>query len=120
MLAVVYDLTLVDRLNEKLALLGYAAKGEFGIPKRRFFMKGGAERTHHLHVFLDGSPDITRHLALPAYLRSRFDEVERYGALKLELAALYPHSIESYIAGKDGLVKELEVKALEFWRNPAP
>lgn len=115
MMAAVNSLDEVDLVNEQLAGLGYEAKGEFGIGGRRFFMKGGDERTHHLHVFLKGSSELTRHLALRDYLRANPAEAKRYGDLKLQLAALHPNSIDDYIAGKSSLVKELEAKALSTY-----
>jgi GrpB-like predicted nucleotidyltransferase (UPF0157 family) len=79
---VVKDIGLVDRLNEKMRELDYEPMGEFGIPGRRYFHKGKEKRTHHIHIFQDGSPDIKRHLAFRDYLQSYPDVGARYGALK--------------------------------------
>ncbi|MHB1953744.1 MAG: GrpB family protein, partial [Sulfobacillus sp.] len=35
----------------ELTQLGYEDAGEWGIPGRRLFRKGGEERSHHLHVY---------------------------------------------------------------------
>ena len=45
----VKDLAKVDDRNAAMAVLGYQAMGEFGIPDRRFFLKNSAagKRTHH-------------------------------------------------------------------------
>ncbi len=51
----------VDKHNKVLEELGYEAKGEYGIKGRRFFQKGKNERTHHLHIFESGNPEIERH-----------------------------------------------------------
>jgi len=50
----VKNIEAVDRYNNKMEELGYEAMGEHGIPKRRFFRKGGNKRTRHIHVFQAG------------------------------------------------------------------
>lgn len=62
LLAVVEDIALIDLYNQALAFLGYEAKGENGIKGRRYFQKGGDERTHHLHIYQIDNPEIERHL----------------------------------------------------------
>lgn len=51
LMPVVTSLEAVDRLDPELEALGYQCMGEFGIPGRRYFRKGGDHRTHQLHVF---------------------------------------------------------------------
>ena len=64
LMPVVRDLAAVDALTPAFAALGYEALGELGIPGRRYFRKGGDERTHQLHVFQVGDhANIVRHLA---------------------------------------------------------
>ena len=41
---VVKDISLVDAHNSEFEALGYECRGEFGIPGRRFFAKGGDNR----------------------------------------------------------------------------
>ena len=80
---VVRDIGAVDECNEGFIALGYTPMGEFGIPGRRYFHKGGDERTHHVHVFAEENKEaIERHLAVPAYLRAHADEARAYGELK--------------------------------------
>jgi len=50
MIPVVRDITKVDEANEAMKALGYDPQGEYGIPFRRYFQKGGNNRTHHAHV----------------------------------------------------------------------
>jgi GrpB-like predicted nucleotidyltransferase (UPF0157 family) len=121
-MAVVSRIESVDKRNGRMLELGYVARGENGIPGRRFFTKEQKEdrwliRTHHVHVFEQGSPHIVRHLAFRDYLRHHPDEARRYGELKLELARLFPTDIERYIEGKSRLVAELESRALQWWRK---
>ena len=51
-----------------MSKLGYIAKGEFGIEGRRFFLKGVYDRTHHMHIFESGSPEVDRHLNFRDYM----------------------------------------------------
>ena len=98
-------------------LLYTSCKGEYGILGRRFFMKGGDLRTHHVHIFAEESrKEIERHLAVRDYLRTHKKDAEVYAALKTELAEKFTYDNEGYCDGKDSFVKDLERKALE-WRK---
>ncbi|MBT2701308.1 GrpB family protein [Bacillus sp. ISL-40] len=35
--------------------IGYDPRGEQGIEGRRYFSKGGSNRTHHVHVYQNGT-----------------------------------------------------------------
>ncbi|GGD96431.1 GrpB family protein [Paenibacillus nasutitermitis] len=110
---VVKDIEKTDSFNERMEQLGYECMGELGMKGRRYFRKGGDNRTHQVHVFQgDNKEDITRHLAVRDYLRTHPDEANRYGDLKENLAKQFPRDIEAYMNGKDAFVKELERKAL--------
>lgn len=115
MMPVVRDITAIDSYNEKMIEIGYEPKGENGIPGRRYFQKGGDQRTHHVHVFETGSEAITRHLAFRDYLRNHPEDRHRYGELKEKLAQQFPYDIVSYIKGKEHLVREIELKALKWY-----
>lgn len=116
---VVLDIDAVDQANAALAALGYEAMGEFGLPGRRYFRKGHEQRSHQLHVYAAGHPDIARHLAFRDYLRQVPVERDRYGALKQRLADEVAGDIERYMAGKDAYIKATERAALDWWR-PVP
>ena len=74
---VVRDISLVDAHNKEFEALGYECRGEFGIPGRRFYAKGGDNRTHHIHIFeLSNQTDIQRHLAVRDYLAAHPDKAE--------------------------------------------
>ena len=113
MLPVVRDIAALDALNEKFAAAGYEAMGEFGIPGRRYFRKGGAVRTHQAHAFqYDNVYAITRHLAFRDYMRAHAEARAAYGELKAALASRFPDDIGAYCDGKDEFVKEYERRAL--------
>jgi GrpB-like predicted nucleotidyltransferase (UPF0157 family) len=100
----------VDQHTAAMNALGYEAMGEFGIAGRRYFRKddGTRVRTHHVHVFTAGSAEAVRHLAFRDFLIAHPDWAERYSALKRELAEAHRDSIERYMDGKDGLIKEID------------
>lgn len=112
-LPIVDNIFEIDKYNSDFEALGYECMGEFGIPGRRYFRKGGDNRTHQIHIFEEGNKkDIQRHLALRDYLRSHPEDALAYGALKEKLASRFPDDIEAYCDGKDEFVKELERKAM--------
>jgi len=114
---VVKDIEKVDSFNDRMEDIGYECMGELGMKGRRYFRKGGDNRTHQVHVFQwDNKEDIDRHLAVRNYLRTHPDYANRYGDLKESLATQFPKNIEAYMDGKDAFVKELEKYALQ-WSN---
>jgi len=116
MLAVVTDIELVDQSNAKLERLHYHAKGEFGIPGRRYFYRNNTEgiRTHQIHTFQADSPGVIRHLAFRDFLRAHPDLALAYSLLKQRLAAAHPDDIEAYMDGKDAFIKVTEAMALAW------
>lgn len=111
---VVKNIQHVNGFNDSVIALGYEPKGENGIRGRRYFQKGGDNRTHHVHIYEDNSPEIIRHLALRDYLRAFQEEAKAYGDIKERLAKKFPYQIESYIQGKERFVSELEQRALAW------
>lgn len=122
-LGVVSDIKVVDNFTDKMTSAGYESLGELGIKGRRYFRK--CEYTQdemidlvHVHIFsLACSDEIERHLAFRDYLRTHEDEAKAYGLLKKKLSDTYPYDIESYCQEKDCFVKELEQKALQWYRE---
>ena len=114
---VVRDIELVDEYNQSMREIGYEPKGENGIVGRRYFEKGGDNRTHHVHIYEIGSPEIERHLAFRDFLMTHPARVVEYGELKGHLAQQFPYDIESYINGKERLVSEIDRKALQWYRE---
>jgi GrpB-like predicted nucleotidyltransferase (UPF0157 family) len=117
LLVVVHDIEKMDAFNEEMSRLGYLPKGENGIPGRRYFIKGDEiHRTHHIHIFQTGHPDTERHLNFRDYLIAHPEDAQAYGRLKQDLARRFPTDIDSYVAGKDEFIKEIDQKA-QAWRS---
>ncbi|SFA71459.1 MULTISPECIES: GrpB family protein [unclassified Bacillus (in: firmicutes)] len=117
MMPVVKDISRVDLYDKEMIELGYNPKGEFGIEGRRYFNKGGDARSHHVHVFEVGSPNIVRHIAFRDYLREHPENAKQYGDLKSSLAAAFPNDMESYINGKNDFVKKTERDAVKWYES---
>lgn len=110
-LAEVKDIEAVDQYNHEMEELGYEVMGEYGIPKRRFFRKGGNKRTHHIHIFQAGNEEIERHINFKEYLITHPDKRREYSKLKEKLANKYTYDVESYTNGKSDFIKEIDRKA---------
>ncbi len=116
-LPVVRDIQEVDKATKAMESLGYEAKGEYGIAFRRYFQKGGNERTHHVHVYQEGDPEIRRYLKFRDWMRSHPSDATNYANLKVELAKKFPHDILQYCNGKDPFVASIDAKdGYEGWR----
>lgn len=117
MMPVVRDITKIDVYNDAMIAIGYEPKGENGLSGRRYFQKGGNDRTHHIHIYEVGHPGIERHLAFRDYLCTHPNAKKKYGDLKEALAKQFPYDIESYINGKEKLASEIEGDALSWFKE---
>jgi GrpB-like predicted nucleotidyltransferase (UPF0157 family) len=104
----VEDINKVDSYNRQMEELGYEALGEYGIPKRRFFQEGGNNRTHHVHIFEKGSPQIKRHIDFRDYLISHPKVAGEYSRLKEKLAKKYRYDIDKYQEGKESFIRKID------------
>ena len=102
---VVKDILQVD--TNALEAFGYRDRGELGMLFRRYYTKGPSERTHHLHIWEEGNPEIDKHLFFRAYLIDNPAELKRYEDLKLNLAINYSNDRNAYTLGKDDLITEM-------------
>lgn len=120
MLGIVRELEEMDVRAHCLAVLGYEALGEFGIPGRRYFRKSAPDgtRTHQLHVFAAGSPEIQRHLDFRDYLRAFPAEAAAYAALKQALAGRCGTDMAAYSDGKAEFISAVERRAAVWRRSP--
>ncbi len=86
MLGVVIDFGVLA--PDRLATLGYEGLGAYGIEGRRYFRMSTAAglRTHHLHLYEPGSPQIDRHLVFRDFLRANPDRANAYAEHKTELS----------------------------------
>ena len=95
--------------------IGYESKGEYGIPGRQFFTRDtNGDRTHHLHVFQIGHPDIERHTVFRDFLRANPDAAREYEKLKEKLAKRFPKQSSNYTAAKSDFILSMDEVA-RYW-----
>ena len=110
----VKSLEKLDDDDHLMQSLGYEVKGEYGISGRRYYQKGGSQRSHQVHAFLASSPEAKRHIAFRDYLIRFPDIAMLYGMLKREGAAVCNNDIDVYCNYKDNFIKEHETKAVHW------
>ena len=76
----VANLEELDSLNQAMEGVGYTVRGENGILNRRYFTKGGNQRSHHIHAFATGDAQIIKHLAFRDYLIKHNDRIRDLAA----------------------------------------
>lgn len=109
-LPVVKNINLIDSLNHKFEKLGYVCMGEYGIPGRRFYWRSKTKRTHHVHIFEEGSSEIMRHIMFKEYLIAHEPFARAYSLIKCALAEVFPRDIENYVNGKASFVQFIDYK----------
>lgn len=110
LLPVVKNILQVDQSTAAMQQLGYEARGESGMLFRRYFPKGGDLRTHNVHAYEEGNPEIERYVKFRDWMIAHPEDREAYGKLKKELALKYPHDILGYCMGKDEFVASIDAK----------
>ena len=122
LLGVVPDFTPLDSRSQEMEALGYEVMGAFGIDNRRYFRKinPAGQRTHHLHIYEEGSPHIERHIAFRDYLRAHPPVARAYSSLKERLTSKDGATWGEYLDGKDPFITKTEQDALRWYRNLPP
>jgi GrpB-like predicted nucleotidyltransferase (UPF0157 family) len=110
----VRSLSALDALTPAMVELGYEPRGEFGIPGRRYYPKGGERRTHHVHAFVEGDPHVQPHLAFRDFLRAHPDQALDYANIKRQAAAEHGDDPEGYVAYKSAFVETLVTDAVHW------
>lgn len=114
-LLVVMFHAMLDVNEQALGVLGYLAKGENGIPGRRYFFKQvrGCHQ-NHLHAFEESHPEIERHLLFRGYLRCHPKDAQAYGELKQRFAAQFPFDLDCFTEVKTAFIREIDQCAAEW------
>lgn len=115
----VHTVSQLDGQAEVMEDHGYQVMGEYGLPGRRYYRKHSRDgaRSHHVHAYQVGDPEIHRHLAFRDYLLAHPQIAAEYSVLKQRLALDHPNDKEAYVDGKDPLIREIESKALAWSRT---
>ena len=96
---------------ESIEKLGYIYRGENGIPRRHFFVKGNP-RTHHIHMLEIRSWDWQGHILFRDYLIGHSEVAQQYAQLKLQLFEQFNGDRNAYQAGKKNFIEQVEQQAL--------
>ena len=114
----VKDISRVDAYNEAMAQAGFNARGEYGLPGRRYFTKDNdVLRTHNVHIYQYDHPEALRHIAFCAYLREHNGTMREYGELKRAAFEKHPNDIEAYNDAKNDWIKRVEKIAIEWHKK---
>lgn len=111
----VADIHLLDTKTEGFQRLNYEVKGENGIVGRRYFQKGGVNRTHHIHAFQSGSPALCRHIAFRDYLIAYPAIANQYAAVKKEAAINCKNDSQLYMRLKNEFISKHEDLAVKWF-----
>ena len=88
---------------EPMESLGYTYRGENGIPRRHYFVRGNP-CTHHIHMLEPQSKDWTNLVVFRDYLRDNASAAQEYQNLKRDLAARHPTNRLAYTDGKAAFI----------------
>ncbi|QIH09398.1 MULTISPECIES: GrpB family protein [unclassified Pseudomonas] len=117
----VRSLAELDACQRALQELGYAWRGELGLPGRRYCSlddPDSGQRLVQLHCYAQGSPEIERHLAFADHLRQHPGIAQQYQQEKLRCQALHPGDSHAYSDCKDAWIQRVQAQALaERQRN---
>jgi len=91
------------RCIEPIESLGYEYKGENGIPRRHYFVKGDPT-THHLHIVEIDSEEWKKNITFRDALRKNENLAKEYAELKLNLAEKFKYDRVAYTDGKTDFV----------------
>jgi GrpB-like predicted nucleotidyltransferase (UPF0157 family) len=110
------SLDLIEQRASEMISAGYDARGEYGIPGRRYFSRSG-EPAFHVHVYETGTDNVIRHLAFRDYLRAVPEAAAAYAALKRSLADAGGSLPLNYPDLKASFVRDTEQAALAWHRG---
>ncbi len=94
----------IPHVVKALTKLGYAHRGELGVPDREAFRHPASLPKHHLYASHRSSLSLKNHIGLRDYFRTHPQAAVEYGDLKASLADRFPDDIDSYIAGKTDFI----------------
>jgi len=112
MLLEVSDINELDKYHSAMTQAGYVARGENGIAGRRYFIKGGDQRSHQVHAFAVGDMQVLRHLAFRDYLRRNKDIAEEYAEIKHAAVLVSRNDAHRYSALKAKFIERHQQLAL--------
>jgi GrpB-like predicted nucleotidyltransferase (UPF0157 family) len=123
LIPVVTNLSELDRHRADIEALGYQWWGEFGLSGRRYCTRADPATTRRLiqlHCFVEGSPEIARHLAFRDYLRENPDIAAAYDQEEAHCQNLHPDNSHAYSDCKSAWIRKAEAEAVANWKPDGP
>jgi GrpB-like predicted nucleotidyltransferase (UPF0157 family) len=118
LLPVAQSIAAIEAKIPQMEAAGYRAWGEYGLPGRCYFTRDqDGYRTHNIHIYGQGDPDIERHLAFRDYLRAHPNVRDEYAAVKWAAYAQYPADIDGYSDSKHDWIRTIEAQAVVWYRQ---
>lgn len=111
----VISLTRLDDVHKDISALGYTIKGENGISGRRYFQKGGKQRSHHVHAFQSNDMHLYRHRAFKEYLSAHPKIALEYSSIKKAAVSKSSNDINVYMKLKNGFIQKQEKLAIQWF-----
>jgi len=102
----VISLDELESLNTAMEHAGYTVRGENGISNRRYFTKGGHQRSHHIHAFAIGDDQIIKHLAFRDYLIKNKEVAAQYASMKKTAMLLCENDAHRYSTFKEDFIQQ--------------
>ena len=116
LLPVFADMAQLDAARPLLEALGYEWLGEFGLPGRRYVRLDDPVTKRRLvqaHCYVQGSRDVTRHLAFRDALRADPALRRAYASEKERCAGRHPNDYHAYGDCKADWIARTEAKIME-------
>jgi GrpB-like predicted nucleotidyltransferase (UPF0157 family) len=95
----------------RLAILGYAHRGDLGIRGREAFTSPAGKPRHHLYVCAPDSEELRRHRSFRDYLLTHPDDARAYEALKKAAALRFAEDRAAYNEAKSRFVEAVLQRA---------
>ena len=119
LLPVFSDMSYLDAARHVIEAMGYEWLGEFGLPERRYVRMDDPQtgmRLRQAHCYVDGSTEITRHLAFRDALRADTNLRDAYASVKTRCAHAHPDSYHAYGDCKSDWIQSTEAQAMEHYQ----
>jgi GrpB-like predicted nucleotidyltransferase (UPF0157 family) len=104
---------------QRLAEIGYAHRGDLGVPGREAFFQPADLPRHHLYVCSIRSVELLRHLLFRDYLLMHPKDAAEYERVKREAAQRFQEDREAYTDAKGDIVRAILRRALAEPGPPA-
>ena len=114
------DLTIIDALVHEFMRRSYIAKGENGIPGRRYFYQldsDGINHLVHLHCYEKDHPKVLEELMFRNYLRTNSDAFNRYYNVKVLAESKHRFDPIGYTNEKGACIQELMKEAKLYYAH---